>query len=168
MLGAERDALEIASFLESHEDAELLPGGKVRCTTTGHEMPLDMYWLRSHWEGKKYAKAAVRAAARSGHHLAKTSTSSSPIGANNELSTPRIMEEVAAAPAPPSASKKEKKVPFLSFGRAKTKSKKKAAHDPTDELAQWTMADVEKIDIARAKLNGSNSSPSTMAGRRLG
>ena len=62
--GAEASARAIAEFLESHADAELIAGGKVRCNTTGHEIPLDLYWLASHWEGKKYAKAAGRNASQ--------------------------------------------------------------------------------------------------------
>ena len=43
---AERAAFAIAEFVRTHPDAELLSGGKVRCSTTGHEIPLDLFWLK--------------------------------------------------------------------------------------------------------------------------
>ena len=53
----------VARFVEEHEDAVVV-GRKVRCTTTGHELPMDMFWLVSYWNGKKY-KAALKALERS-------------------------------------------------------------------------------------------------------
>ena len=48
---AERPAAAVSEFIASHADAQLLPGGKkVRCNTTGHELPANLFWLKSHWE----------------------------------------------------------------------------------------------------------------------
>ena len=45
------EALAVSAFIESHADAQRLPGGKkVRCLTTGHELPLNLFWMTSHWE----------------------------------------------------------------------------------------------------------------------
>jgi len=45
----------VASFVDEHSDAEMLPSGKVRCTVTRHEIPAKLDMLEAHWTGKKYA-----------------------------------------------------------------------------------------------------------------
>ncbi|KAL1508040.1 hypothetical protein AB1Y20_007636 [Prymnesium parvum] len=53
---------EVAAFVRAHEDAELLPTGKIRCTTTGHEIPPRLALLEQHWDGRSYrVKKAVKA-----------------------------------------------------------------------------------------------------------
>lgn len=44
----------VSSFLSSHEDASLLESGKVRCSTTGHELPATLSLLEAHWSGRTY------------------------------------------------------------------------------------------------------------------
>jgi len=44
-------------FLESHKDFVLCDNGKIRCTTTGHEMPCKADALSSYVNGKKYRMA---------------------------------------------------------------------------------------------------------------
>ena len=58
---AEAEAL---AFLEMAGDYEWLPNGKVRCTTTGHEMWPRLIELICHWNGKKYAKLTAEMAKR--------------------------------------------------------------------------------------------------------
>ena len=60
---SEAAARQLADFLQQHSDAELIPGGKVRCATTGVVVPLSLHWLEAHWSGHKYRRAATHAAA---------------------------------------------------------------------------------------------------------
>ncbi len=57
------EATALADFFKQHADCELLPGGRVRCATTNTELPLSIHWLRKHWEGHKYRRAAEKLAA---------------------------------------------------------------------------------------------------------
>jgi len=61
--GREAEA-EAHAFLEMVGDYEWLPNGKVRCTTTGHEMWPRLIELICHWNGKKYAKLTAEMAKR--------------------------------------------------------------------------------------------------------
>ena len=51
----------VQEFVDSRSDAELLPSGKVRCTSTGHEMPARLEVISQYWAGSKYASAKARA-----------------------------------------------------------------------------------------------------------
>jgi hypothetical protein len=44
-------------FIEIHDDARVLPSGKVLCTTTGHEMPAKINDVQGHWGGRRYRQA---------------------------------------------------------------------------------------------------------------
>ena len=48
----------LEDFLASHDDAELTPAGKIRCTLTGHELPAQVALAEAHWSGAKYLKAS--------------------------------------------------------------------------------------------------------------
>ena len=48
----------LQAFLASHADAELLPEGGVRCTTTRHVMAARVHTLEEHWGGKRYRMAS--------------------------------------------------------------------------------------------------------------
>jgi hypothetical protein len=54
--GAAADAL--AAFLAVHADATVLPSGKIRCETTGHELAPQLPALQGHWTGKAYRRHA--------------------------------------------------------------------------------------------------------------
>jgi hypothetical protein len=140
---AERSALEIATFLEEHSDAELLPGGQVRCTTTGHKIPIDLYWLKSHWFGKKYETARrMRAKYEPAYAVEPT--------ADDEVAAERKAEHKAERKAERAAAKAEQKA----LRKAAKAAAKKAAHEsqePAGEL--WSMDDVEGIDGAIARQN---------------
>lgn len=53
-------AATVEAFVEEHSDAEMLPSGKVRCTTTGHEMAAKVEACEQHWSGNKYKNAKAR------------------------------------------------------------------------------------------------------------
>lgn len=162
----EAEAMRIARFLEEHkDDAELLPGGKVRCATTGHEMPLDMYWLESHWEGRKYAKAVKR--------LMK---------AEEYFKRVAEAEAEAGSVAAPAATKPKKYAASAAklhlgahattslLGRALARGKGRSAKPKrevmeADDLERWTMDDVAKIDLARALLSGGPPRSSSSSSR---
>ena len=57
---------DIAAFLAAHGDAALLPGGRVRCELTGHELAPQLPELEAHWAGRRYRNAAKRAAEEAG------------------------------------------------------------------------------------------------------
>ena len=139
---SERDALAIAAFIESHSDAQLLPGGKVRCETTGHEMPLDMYWLTSHWEGKKYAKVVARGAKQA--EAAKKAHAKllaiSPIFGTDEA--------VAAAGKDKAKKKEKKRLAKLEKQMAIAKEQEAAAHFPSDGSVRWTSTAVTTSNVA--------------------
>jgi len=44
----------VQKFLKAHPDFSLLENGKVRCSTTEHEMPARLDLLEQHLEGKRY------------------------------------------------------------------------------------------------------------------
>jgi len=52
---------EANEFVSKHADAEWLGNGKIRCTTTGHEMLATLSFLESHWGGKAYRRAKAAA-----------------------------------------------------------------------------------------------------------
>ena len=47
----------VRRFIETHDDARVLPNGKVLCTTTGHEMPAKINDVLGHWGGRRYRQA---------------------------------------------------------------------------------------------------------------
>lgn len=47
---------DVPAFLASHDDAEQLENGKIRCTLTGHEMATTLAVLEAYWNGKSYRK----------------------------------------------------------------------------------------------------------------
>ncbi|KAK7241750.1 tRNA dihydrouridine synthase [Aureococcus anophagefferens] len=57
---------DIAAFLAARGDAALLPGGRVRCELTGHELAPQLPELEAHWAGRRYRNAAKRAAKDAG------------------------------------------------------------------------------------------------------
>ena len=61
---AECNNEEVRAFLVAHIDAELLPGGVVRCTKTRHEMPARIEDLDAHWKGRRYRRGYTSARKR--------------------------------------------------------------------------------------------------------
>ena len=53
---AEYNSEGVRAFLASHTDAELLPGGVVRCTKTRYEMPARLEDMEAHWKGRRYRR----------------------------------------------------------------------------------------------------------------
>ena len=53
---AEYNSEGVRAFLASHPDAELLPGGVVRCTKTRYEMPARLEDMEAHWKGRRYRR----------------------------------------------------------------------------------------------------------------
>ena len=53
---AEVNSEGVRAFLASHTDAELLPGGVVRCTKTRYEMPARLEDMEAHWKGRRYRR----------------------------------------------------------------------------------------------------------------
>ena len=49
----------VRRFIETHDDARVLPNGKVLCTTTGHEMPAKINDVLGHWGGRRYRQACL-------------------------------------------------------------------------------------------------------------
>ena len=161
---SETNAEAIAEFLQAHADAELIEGGKVRCTTTGFELPCDLYWLKSHWEGRKYAKCAARRIAaninaydktrpvtRVGKVAHATSKASKPPPGwpptydesqhANLLAETQITYEVLGAST----------LPKKAVAAAPIKKKRLSFAEELEEV--WTLEDVYQIDQARERLN---------------
>lgn len=142
---SECDALVIAEFVEKHPDAQMLPSGKIKCTTTGHEMPLNLFWLSAHWEGKKYAKAVAKKAKAEQRAQEKTK--------------PKVSKQQKKQLA--LAKKAERSANFPATGEpvrwTKTAvsgvSSSEMPADPFDDAELWNMADVAQIGEARARLN---------------
>lgn len=61
---AECNSEEVRVFLAAHADAELLPGGVVRCTKTRYEMPARLEDLEAHWKGRRYRRGYTTARKR--------------------------------------------------------------------------------------------------------
>ena len=61
---AECNSEEVRAFLVAHIDAELLPGGVVRCTKTRYEMPARIEDLEAHWKGRRYRRGYTTARKR--------------------------------------------------------------------------------------------------------
>ena len=148
---SERDALAIADFLERHADAKLLAGGKVQCTTTGHEMPLDLYWLSSHWEGKKYAKA-VKAAKRADEDAARPPKRSK--AEKKKASRERLQAEAAHSAAQAANFPTDGSTRWTTTAVRGPSSAQQLPVDPLLDPERWTMADVAKIGDARKALLG--------------
>ena len=61
---AECNSEEVRVFLAAHADAELLPGGVVRCTKTRYEMSARLEDLEAHWKGRRYRRGYTTARKR--------------------------------------------------------------------------------------------------------
>ena len=92
----EREAKLLASFMDAHSDAMLLPGGQCRCTLTGAVMDLDVDLMTAHWNGAVYRRAAAARARASGR------ASKPAIEANAERPRPQRQDnKTVDAPLPP-------------------------------------------------------------------
>ena len=47
--------------MDEHSDAEMTDQGKIRCVTTGHEMPARLALLTEHWGAKRYKNCKAQA-----------------------------------------------------------------------------------------------------------
>ena len=113
--GREAEA-EAHAFLEMVGDYEWLPNGKVRCTTTGHEMWPRLIELICHWNGKKYAKLTAEMAKR----------------AEGTLTLEAMCAAAAAAEAAQATAKADAKATAKATAKADAKADAKAV-----EAASW-------------------------------
>ena len=162
---SETNAEAIAEFLQAHADAELIEGGKVRCTTTGFELPCDLYWLKSHWEGRKYAKCAARRIAANINAYDKTR----PVTRVGKVAHATSKASKPPPGWPPTYDESqhasllaESQIPYEVLGATTLPKKAVAAAAPkkkkrlsfAEELEEvWTLEDVYQIDQARERLN---------------
>eukprot|EP00965_Chrysotila_dentata_P182532 6027322-Pleurochrysis_carterae.AAC.1 len=63
------EIIDVSSFVAAHDDAEVLPSGKIRCTSTGHEVVADLSLLQAYWTGKRYKKQVALKAYDFDQHL---------------------------------------------------------------------------------------------------
>ena len=139
---------------------------KVRCAVTGHEMPLDLYWLESHWNGRKYASASKRLAkAEAFFRAAEEATAVVEIAHQSEA---------VAQSAPHKLKNRTSGAKLLGhtstslLGRALARSSRSARLKQkktlkADDLERWTMDDVAKVDLARSMLANGGGAPLSSA-----
>ena len=127
----------VARFVEEHEDAVVV-GRKVRCTTTGHELPMDMFWLVSYWNGKKY-KAALKALERSQRAVGSLVGGGPPAPA-------------AAAPPPPSVWNRGSEAAIAKRQAQKALKKERKAAAAAQLLADKQQRQQQQAESAAADL----------------